>query len=240
MTSRDSRQTSEAHNRTVAWTPGLRLLGAGMLGVAAALLVACGSTSSKLIPLANAGPLTSDVQAVEQAAEHGDGNCSATETAIAKAEQDYAALPSTLDAGLRNTLHQGIANLRTRALALCTQPLASTSITRTYGITPRTTTTTTTPTTTPTTTAPTTTPTTTPTTGSPGGGTPAEEASEGTPGGAEQGAGASGGAGAGAGAGGGGGAGAGSEAAGAGGGAGASGQAGGGAAPGGGVQEGGR
>ena len=108
----------------------MRLVGAGLLGVAAALLVACGATSNKLIPLANAGPLTSDVEAIEQAAKSGDGDCLATETAIAKAEHDYAGLPSTLDAGLRNTLHQGIANLRTRALALCAQPLESTSTTK--------------------------------------------------------------------------------------------------------------
>jgi hypothetical protein len=182
----------------------MRLLGAGLLGVAAALLVACGSTSDKLIPLANAGPLTSDVEAIEQAAKSGDGDCVATEAAIAKAERDYAALPSTLDAGLRNTLHQGIDNLRTRALALCTQPLTTTSTTSTSGELPDTTTTTTT--TAPDTTAPSaTTPSTTPTTTSPGGGTPAEGAIEeapgggtGEPGAGEQGAGVGGGTGAGA------------------------------------------
>jgi len=213
----------------------MRLLGAGLLGVAAALLVACGSASDKLIPLANAGPLTSDVEAIEQAAKSGDGDCVATEAAIAKAERDYAALPSTLDAGLRNTLHQGIDNLRTRALALCTQPLATTSTTRTSGELPDTTTTiTTTP---PTTTVPsTTTPSTTPTTTSPGGGTPAEGAVEGTPGGGtgeqgagEQGAGVGGGTGAG-----------GSANGGAGVGAAGGGGAGGGEAPGAGVQEGGK
>ncbi|HXN39108.1 MAG TPA: hypothetical protein VN892_13795 [Solirubrobacteraceae bacterium] len=189
--------------------PIMRLVGAGLLGVAAALLVACGATSNKLIPLANAGPLTSDVEAIEQAAKSGDGDCSTTETAITKAEHDYATLPSTLDAGLRNTLHQGIANLRTRALALCTQPLASTSTTKTSGILPKTTITTiTTPaqtTPTPATTTPTVT---TPVNPGPGGGTPAEEAGEEASGGAgEQGgtgerAGGAGAGGAGAGAGG--------------------------------------
>ncbi len=167
-----------------AWTPLLRLLCAAALGLTAALLVGCGSTSGKLIPLANAGPLTSDVEAIEQAAESGDGNCSATELAIAKAEQDYASLPSSIDAGLRNTLHQGLTNLRTRALALCAQPLAPSTVTTPAPKTttpPRsatppttTTTTTTTPTTTPTTpTTPATTPT-TPTQGA-GGGTAAPE-----------------------------------------------------------------
>jgi hypothetical protein len=174
VTSDHSQGRSRSQRANPTWTPWLRLLGATLLGVAAALLVACGSTSNKLIPLANAGPLTSDVEAIEAAAENGDGDCTATEAAIAKAERDYAALPATLDAGLRNTLHQGIANLRTRALALCTQPLASTNTTRTS--TQTTSTPSTTPTTTPTTT-PATTPTTTPPT-SPGGGTPAEEERE--------------------------------------------------------------
>ncbi len=154
--------TSSARTSTLL----LRILCAGALGVAAALLVGCGSTSSKLIPLANAGPLTTDVEAIEQAAESGDGNCSATELAITKAEQDYASLPPSIDPGLRNTLHQGLANLRTRALTLCAQPLAPSTVTSPA---PKTTapthtdTTPTTPATTPTTT-PSTTPSTTPTT----------------------------------------------------------------------------
>lgn len=220
--------------------PIMRLVGAGLLGVAAALLVACGATSNKLIPLANAGPLTSDVEAIEQAAKSGDGDCLATETAIAKAEHDYAGLPSTLDAGLRNTLHQGIANLRTRALALCAQPLESTSTTKTSPILPKTTiTTTTTPAQTtpiPTTTTPTVT---TPVTPGPGGGTPAEEAGEEASAGAgEQGGAGERAGGAGAGAGGG------APGVGAGGGAGVGGGAGAGAGAGGGaglgVQEGGK
>ncbi len=185
-----------------AWTPLLRLLCAAALGLTAALLVACGGSGGKLIPLANAGPLTGDVEAIEQAAESGDGNCSATELAIAKAEQDYASLPSSVDAGLRSTLHQGLANLRTRALALCAQPLAPSTVTTPA---PRTTTptrSTTTPTTTPTTpTTPTTTPTTpttpatTPTTPPPGtgGGTAAPEAGKSGLGGEQGGVGESGG-----------------------------------------------
>jgi hypothetical protein len=215
---------------------GMQLLGAGVAGVAVALLVAaCTSAANKLIPLADAGPLKGDVAAVEQAAKEADGNCSATQAAIAKTESDFAALPPTLDAGLRNTLHQGIANLRTRALALCEQPPTSTSTTNTSTtvtkpILP--------PATTPTpTTTPTTTPSTTPTPG-PGGGTPAEEAGEEASGGAGE----QGGAGAGGNAGAGGGVGAGEQ-----GGAGAGGNAGagGGAGPVGGgagvgVQEGGK
>lgn len=138
---------------------GLRLLLAGMLGVLVALvLVACGNSGKGLIPIADAGPLQSDFEAVAQAAQTGGGNCTATTEAINKTEQDFAALPSTIDSGLHKRLSEGVSNLRERALALCAQPLAQTATTTT----PRTTTTTTTKTqTTPTTpTATTTTPTT--------------------------------------------------------------------------------
>ncbi len=160
----------------------LRVLLAGLLGVSAALLVACGSSDKGLIPTANAGPLKGDFEAVAQAAESGEGSCTATEAAIEKTEGDFAALPATVDAGLRKTLDVGIANLRRRALVLCAQPLPqTTSTTKTKtSTTPTTTTSTqTTPTTTPTTThtETTTTPTTptptTPTATTPGGGTPA-------------------------------------------------------------------
>ncbi len=165
---------------------------AATLGVAAALLVACGSSNGKLIPVADSGPLQADFETVAQDAETGNGSCSATETALAKTEQDFNALPGSIDSGLRNTLRQGIDNLRKRALALCAQPLAQKTPTSTTSK-PSTTTSTstaTTPTTTPSTTTPTTTtPTnTTPTTpATPGGGTPAGPG-EATPGaGSEQG-----------------------------------------------------
>jgi len=175
--------------------PPIAMRATVVLGLTAALLVGCGSSSHRLIPVAAAGPLTGDVEAVERAAESGNGNCTATEAAILKTEQDLAALPSTLDPGLRNTLHQGIANLRTRALALCAQPLTQTVTTTTPKTTTPRTTPATTPTTTPTTTTPTTPTTTTPTTpttttpGS-GGGTPAPETGKAAPGaGSEQGGG---------------------------------------------------
>jgi hypothetical protein len=157
---------------------------AGLLGVAAALLIAgCGSSSGKLIPLADAGPLQSDFEAVAQAAETGNGNCSATEAAISTTEQSFNELPSTVDAGLRQRLRQGIDNLRTHALALCAQSLAqATGTTTTAKTTPANTTSTNTTTTTATTQTQTTTPppTTAPTATTPGsgGGTPAPGVSE--------------------------------------------------------------
>jgi|GEM_PF-711865 len=158
-------------------SPVLRLLFAAVLGVASALLVSCGSSGAGLIPVGNAGPLKSDFEAVAQAAQSADGSCTATEEAIVRTEQDFADLPSTVDSGLRNTLHQGIDNLRSRALVLCAQPLAQTAT----SVPPKTTSSS--PATTPTvtqTTTPTTQATAPPTTStSPGGGTQAPGAGEG-------------------------------------------------------------
>ena len=154
---------------------GLRVVPALLLGAGAAVLVSCGSSSTKgLIPLASSEPLQSDFQEVSQDAQAGNGSCSATETALAKTERDFRALPGNVDAGLRTTLREGIENLRTRALALCAHPSSTQSTTTAPKTTTTPTTTTpTTTTTTPTTTTPTTptTPTTTtpPTTTSPGG-----------------------------------------------------------------------
>jgi cytoskeletal protein RodZ len=162
----------------------LRILLAGLLGVSAALLIACGGSGKGLIPAANAGPLQSDFEAVAQAAQSGEGNCTATEAAIEKTETDFADLPSTVDAGLHKTLSVGISNLRRRALALCAQPLpqtTSTTKTSTRTTTTNTQTTPTTPTHTETTTTPNTPPATTPTATTPGGGTPAPS-SESAPG----------------------------------------------------------
>ncbi len=135
---------------------GWKLIVAGLLGVVAAVLVSCGSSGKGLIPLANAGPLQSDFEAVAQAAAAGNGNCAATTVAINKTERDFAALPSSIDLGLHARLSQGISNLRERALAVCAEPSTQTTTTLTR---PHTTTTAKPPTTT------TTTPTTTQTTG---------------------------------------------------------------------------
>jgi hypothetical protein len=148
-----------------------------LLVLATTLLASCGGSSAKLIPVADAGPLQSDFETVQQDAETGDGSCATTESALLKTEQDFVVLPASVDAGLRATLRQGIDNLRVRALALCAQPLAQTRTTATTpkNTTSTSTTTTTTPPTTTTGTTPTTptTPSTTPTSTIPGGGTPA-------------------------------------------------------------------
>ena len=153
----------------------IRLVVAALLGVATAVLVSCGSSGTGLIPSASAGPLQRDFEAVATAAATGHGSCAATESALGKTEQDFLALPSSIDRGLRARLKQGITNLHTRALAMCIQPSA-TATTETQTSTQTTPSTETTPTTpTATTTTPTATQT-TPTTTNPegqGGGTPA-------------------------------------------------------------------
>jgi len=174
----------------------LRLAAVCLLGVAAAVLVSCGSSGKGLIPLANAGPLQSDFEAVAQAAQAGNGSCTATMTAINKTEQDFAALPSTTDPGLRQTLSKGISNLRERALALCAQPLVRTTTTSAPHTTTTTKTETQPPAPTTQTTSTQTTPT-TPTTPNNGGGTvaPGNESPPGVGPGGGTGAGESGGAG---------------------------------------------
>ena len=125
---------------------------AALLGVAAAVLVACGGSGNGLIPAAQAGPLQGDIEAVEKAAEEGNGNCSATEAALLRTDQHFANLPSSLDSTLRGKLKLGIENLHKVAMEACLQalPLTNTVTTPKATSTP----------TTPTTTEPKTTPTT--------------------------------------------------------------------------------
>jgi hypothetical protein len=135
----------------------IRLAVATLVGVAAALLVSCGGSGKGLIPAAKATPLQGDFEAVARAAESGDGSCTDTQAALAKTEQDFVSLPSTVDRGLRARLQEGISHLRSRALAMCAQPNPTITTTTAPTTTPTTTTT-------PTQTTPTTTTTTTPTT----------------------------------------------------------------------------
>jgi hypothetical protein len=157
---------------------------AALLGVGAALLVSCGSSGSGLIPAGSAGPLEGDFRAVAQAAKEGNGDCTATETAVRTMEGDFHQLPATINAGLRGRLEEGVTHLSARALTLCTQPIAQATATTRTSTTAKSTKTTPTTSTTGTQTTPTTsTPTTsttatgeTPTTSTPtgtGGGTAA-------------------------------------------------------------------
>ncbi len=190
MRPNDDRGRAPAARRSLARPPMPRAALAALLGIAAALLVSCGGSSAKLIPVADAGPLQTDFETVAQDAEAGNGSCTTTEAALLKTRQDFDMLPASVDSGLRQTLRQGIENLRARALVLCAQPLAQTTPTSTAPKTTSTPTTTTPTNTTPTTSTPTTstptitTPSTTPTTTTPGGGTPAPGVGETPPAGA--------------------------------------------------------
>ncbi|HEX4467268.1 MAG TPA: hypothetical protein VH025_08765 [Solirubrobacteraceae bacterium] len=109
----------------------LRALLAAALGVAVALLVSCGSSGKGLIPTANAGPLRGDFETVKETAEDGDGDCTTTEAAVLKTEEDFGSLPTSINAELDNRLRQGIQNLRKQSLELCRQPLTKTTATDT-------------------------------------------------------------------------------------------------------------
>jgi hypothetical protein len=145
-----------------------------LLGVAATSAMACGSSGKGLIPASAAGPLQGDFEAVANAAEAGNGDCTATDEAVAKTEQDFAGLPIGVDRGLRERIREGIANLSERARAMCAEP--ATTVTTTSSTRTSTTTTTSTPTSSSTTT--TSSSSTSPATSVPnqGGGTPAEGA----------------------------------------------------------------
>jgi hypothetical protein len=152
MTDRPQPDSAVGKRRRRRAPGALKLILAGLLGTASALLIACGGSGGVLIPASQAGPLQGDVEAVEQAAEAGNGNCSATEAALLKTDQDYAALPTSVDTELRNRLHLGIENLHKVATEACQQPLAKTTTTSANTTTTKTATTPTTPTTTTTTT----------------------------------------------------------------------------------------
>jgi hypothetical protein len=160
---------------------GLRSLLAVLLGVGAAVLISCGGAGKGLIPAASAGPLRIDFETVEQTAESGDGDCTATEAALVRTEEDFNALPNSVDSELSNRLRQGISNLRKQSLELCRQPLTKTATTPTTTTTTTPTETTSTPT--ETTSTPTETEPETEEPSGPAGGTPApgegEEASPG-------------------------------------------------------------
>jgi hypothetical protein len=156
--------------RSPARRVGAATVVAGALGVAAAVLVSCGG-SAKLIPVANSEPLQADFEEVARDAEAAHGSCAATEAALLKTAHDLAALPASVDAGLRRRLGEGLNRLRSDALELCAQPSTQTTQATTA---PRSTTGATTQTST--TPAPqTNTQTTSTTAPSEGGGTPAKE-----------------------------------------------------------------
>ncbi len=136
---------------------------AAVLGVACAVLVACGSTSSSLIPRTSAGTLLNDLNALSSAVA--SQSCSASQDALSRLTQDVAQLPANVDGALLARVQSGVDNLSRQVTAKCAPASSSTT-------TPTTTSTTTSTSTSTPTSTPTTTPTTTPSNGggtSPGG-----------------------------------------------------------------------
>jgi hypothetical protein len=157
----------------------VRLPLAFLLGVAAAVLVACGGSNKKLLPAVSADRLKNDLADVSQAIDQQD--CSAAGNALTRLQSDLQRVPATVDRRLRQRLNEGATRLANRVPIDCkaapqttTSTVPTTTTTTTTTTPTTTTTTTTTPTTTTTTpTGTTTTPTTdTTTTGPSNGGTP--------------------------------------------------------------------
>jgi hypothetical protein len=151
-----------------------------LLGVAAAVLVACGGSNKKLLPAVSADRLKNDLADIRQAVDRQD--CTAAGNALNRFTTDLQRVPGTVDRRLRARLNEGANRLADRIPIDCNEPTTTTTTVPTTTTTAPTTTTNTTPTTTTnTTTTPTTptdtttsptTPTDTTTTGPSNGGTP--------------------------------------------------------------------
>jgi hypothetical protein len=139
----------------------VRLPLAFLLGVATAVLVACGGSNKKLLPAVSADRLKNDLADTRQAIDQQD--CSAASAGLAAFQRDLGRIPPSVDRGLRSRLQEGADKLATRVPIDCQQPTTSTTTVPTTTTTAPTTSTSTTPTTptttttTPTTTTPTTT-----------------------------------------------------------------------------------
>ena len=137
-----------------------------VLGVAAAALVACGSSGSsrrQFIPDRSAQRLSDALGDVRSAVD--DGDCTEAAQALARARGVLVNLPSSVSDRLVAQLREGLDNLRVIAPKECVKNRAKTQTqTTTETTTPETTTTTETTATTTTSTTPTTTTSTTPTT----------------------------------------------------------------------------
>jgi hypothetical protein len=140
----------------------VRLPLAFLLGVATAVLIACGGSNKKLLPAVSADRLKNDLADISQAIDQQD--CSAAGQAFNQFQADLQRVPPAVDRRLRQRLQQGANRLSARVPVDC-QAAPTTTTTNTVPTTTTTTTTTapTTPTTPTTPTDTTTTTTTTPT-----------------------------------------------------------------------------
>jgi hypothetical protein len=92
-------------------------LAALLLGVATALLVACGSDGR--IPASDASRVDNALD--EVASDFRAGNCQAAEQAVARARGALLNLPDSVDAQLRSRLNSGVAKLSQDVPATCGQ-----------------------------------------------------------------------------------------------------------------------
>jgi hypothetical protein len=97
------------------------------LGVATALLIACGSDGR--IPASDASRVDNALN--EVAADFRAGNCQAAEEAVARARGALLNLPSSVDSGLRARLQSGVAKLSQDVPATCGRSQTQTQPTQT-------------------------------------------------------------------------------------------------------------
>jgi hypothetical protein len=95
-----------------------------LLGVAAALLAACGGTSDG-IPSANAGDLKSQIEDVQQAVD--SGRCSDVDGQLKQVDEQIDDLPPSTDTQLVRTLREGADKLRSLAIDECDATPAQTT-----------------------------------------------------------------------------------------------------------------
>jgi hypothetical protein len=158
----------------------------GVCAVVAAFAAGCGSSGPK-IPQSNASDLIARLQEAKQRSGGNKPDCTGlTSDTIPALQSGVSGLPPNTDKDIRDTLKEGVDNLRNLVQAKCSQQTTTSSTTKTTSTTTSTptTTTTTTPTTTTTTPAPPPPPPTTQTTSTspktnPSGGVPPGQAKKG-------------------------------------------------------------
>jgi outer membrane biosynthesis protein TonB len=88
-----------------------------VLGVGAALLVACGGGTKGGIPSASAGDLKSQIEDVQQAVE--DGRCEDVSGQLRQVDEGIDRLPASVDDRLRTSLRDASEALRRAAVSEC-------------------------------------------------------------------------------------------------------------------------
>jgi hypothetical protein len=107
----------------------LPFLLAALLGVGAALLVACGSGTEAGIPSANASDLKSQIEDVRQAVE--DGRCSDVPGQLRQVDEGIDDLPPSTDSQLVSNLRDGADKLLSVARDECGDRATETTTTET-------------------------------------------------------------------------------------------------------------